>query len=175
MNRKGFTLIEVLAVIVILGIIFVVVAPNILNIYDDSKLKSEKIFLDRLSQTIDSYIKLNTDTISFNTSITGTKCTEYQKVNNKDVCKSDSSYSVSIDKAIISFQNLIDYKILTDDDFVNAGNKENVCKSTAEIEVYKDSDYVYCYKVNKGQLGCLTQEYQNSIDDSYAINTCVWE
>ena len=71
MNRKGFTLIELLAVIVILGIILVFVTPNILEVYKNSKLKSEEIFVDRVSQPIDSYIKLKSDDIVF-TKVEGT-------------------------------------------------------------------------------------------------------
>lgn len=175
MNRKGFTLIEVLAVIVILGTIFVFVAPNIITIYENSKLKSEQIFLDRLSQTIDSYIKLNVGEITFNEEITGTKCTEYQKIDDEEICKSDSTYSVTISKKTIPMQDIIDEKIITNDDYVNAGNKDAKCNTNAKIEIYKDSDYVYCHKVEKETLECLSEEYKETITDTYAINTCIWE
>ena len=49
MNRKGFTLIELLAVIVILGIILTFAVPSITNIYKESKLKTEEMFLNELS------------------------------------------------------------------------------------------------------------------------------
>ena len=54
MNRKGFTLIELLAVIVILGIILTFAVPSITNIYKESKLKTEEMFLNELSKSIDS-------------------------------------------------------------------------------------------------------------------------
>lgn len=65
MGKKGFTLIELLAVIVILGIISLIVVPVLTNSYNDSKKKSEDIFLERLSSVIGSYISLNSDTINF--------------------------------------------------------------------------------------------------------------
>ncbi|HOO68072.1 MAG TPA: type II secretion system protein, partial [Bacilli bacterium] len=40
MKRKGFTLVELLAVIVILGIILLVAVPKIMNVISDSKLSS---------------------------------------------------------------------------------------------------------------------------------------
>lgn len=40
MNSKGFTLIELLAIIVILAVILVVAVPQILDVMDNSKLKS---------------------------------------------------------------------------------------------------------------------------------------
>ena len=66
MNRKGFTLIELLAVIVILGIILTFAVPSITNIYKESKLKTEEMFLNELSKSIDSYVTLNSDKIAFN-------------------------------------------------------------------------------------------------------------
>ena len=58
MNRKGFTLIELLAVIVVLALILVITFPNLTNVFKNSKLKNEQIFVDRLSQTIDSYVNI---------------------------------------------------------------------------------------------------------------------
>lgn len=162
MNRKGFTLIELIAVIVILGIILVVSAPSISNVYKESKLKSEEIFVERLSQSIDSYIKLNSDEIAFTSDGAANKEEE------------GSTYQVNIWKAAITVQNVIDDKLISEEDYVNPGNKETKCTVNAEIEVYKDSDYVYCHKIKKESLGCLTDEYKNSITGEYVIDTCVW-
>lgn len=162
MNRKGFTLIELIAVIVILGIILVVSAPSISNVYKESKLKSEEIFVERLSQSIDSYIKLNSDEIAFTS----------DGAANKE--EDGSTYQVNIWKAAITVQNVIDDKLISEEDYVNPGNKETKCTVNAEIEVYKDSDYVYCHKIKKESLGCLTDEYKNSITGEYVIDTCVW-
>lgn len=162
MNRKGFTLIELIAVIVILGIILVVSAPSISNVYKESKLKSEEIFVERLSQSIDSYIKLNSDEIAFTS----------DGAANKE--EDGSTYQVNIWKAVITVQNVIDDKLISEEDYVNPGNKETKCTVNAEIEVYKDSDYVYCHKIKKESLGCLTDEYKNSITGEYVIDTCVW-
>lgn len=162
MNRKGFTLIELIAVIVILGIILVVSAPSISNVYKESKLKSEEIFVERLSQSIDSYIKLNSDEIAFTSDGAANKEEER------------STYQVNIWKAAITVQNVIDDKLISEEDYVNPGNKETKCTVNAEIEVYKDSDYVYCHKIKKESLGCLTDEYKNSITGEYVIDTCVW-
>ena len=65
MNRKGFTLIELLAVIVVLGLVLLISVPIISDAYTKSKIKSEEVFVDRLTQAIDSYVKLNRDTMSF--------------------------------------------------------------------------------------------------------------
>ena len=167
MNRKGFTLIEVLAVIIILSIILVVAAPSLINVYEDSKLKSEEIFINRLSKNIDSYIKLNSNNIVFNSDGTASKEEE------------GTIYTVNISRGSIKLQDIIDEEIISEDKYINAGNKGIPCSTSAEIEVYRDSDYVYCHKVKKDSLGCLTEDYIKSIcpeenETCYVIDTCIW-
>ena len=164
MNRKGFTLIELLAVIVVLGLVLLISVPIISDAYTKSKIKSEEVFADRLTQAIDSYVKLNSDTINFNENGTGTKT-----VNEKD------TYNITYQMGTITINDIINDGILTQKDFVNAGNKDATCNTTAKIEVYKDSDFVYCYKVHKDSLGCLTKEYKSTIKGDYAIDTCEWK
>lgn len=161
MNRKGFTLIELLAVIVVLSLILVITFPNLTNVFKNSKLKNEQIFVDRLSQTIDSYVSLNSDQITFEDYGTGTK--------------TGSNGTVSIYKGTITVQNIINDKLITAEDYINPGNKEVQCNKNAEIEVYRDSDYVYCHKVKKDALDCLSKEFKDSITGDYVIDTCVWE
>ena len=164
MNRKGFTLIELLAVIVILGIILTFAVPSITNIYKESKLKTEGMFLNELSKSIDSYVTLNSDKIAFNEKKTATKTEKNQ------------SSSVTVYKGEISIKDLIDDQIIEENDYINPGNKSANCnKSDKIIEVYKDSDYVYCHKIKKEALNCLTDEYKNSLASEYAIDTCTWK
>ena len=164
MNRKGFTLIELLAVIVILGIILTFTIPNITNVYKDSKLKTEGMFLNELSKSIDSYVTLNSDKIAFNKKKTATKT------------KNNQSSSITVYEGEISIEDLIDDKIIEENDYINPGNRDTVCNKDGDIvEVYRDSDYVYCHKVKKEALNCLTDEYKNSLDSDYAIDTCIWK
>ena len=164
MNRKGFTLIELLAVIVILGIILTFAVPSIINIYKESKLKTEEMFLNELSKSIDSYVTLNSGDIDFNTSVDGLKNTN------------GTISSIKISKGEISIDDLINDQIIEEKDYINPGNKNATCDNDNKIvEVYRDSDYVYCYKVNKNKLKCLTDEYKNSLDSDYAIDTCIWK
>ena len=169
MNRKGFTLIELLAVIVVLGLVLLISVPIISDAYTKSKIKSEEVFVDRLTQAIDSYVKLNSDTINFNENGTGTKT-----VNEKD------TYNITYQMGIIKIEAMIENEtnkngVITQKDFVNAGNKKTTCNTAAEVEVYKDSDFVYCYKVHKDSLGCLTKEYKSTIKGDYVIDTCEWK
>ena len=165
MNRKGFTLIELLAVIVVLGLVLLISVPIISDAYTKSKIKSEEVFVDRLTQAIDSYVKLNSDTISFNENGTGTKT--------ERILDKEETYNITYQMGTITINDIINDGILTQKDFVNAGNKETSCNTAAEVEVYKDSDFVYCYKMKKNSLNCLTDAYKDKIGD-YAIDTCVW-
>ena len=166
MNRKGFTLIELLAVIVVLGLVLLISVPIISDAYTKSKIKSEEVFVDRLTQAIDSYVKLNSDTMSF--SCESDRCEGRKTENGKE-------YDITYQKGVITINDIINDGILTQKDFVNAGNKDATCNTTAKIEVYKDSDFVYCYKVHKDSLGCLTKEYKSTIKGDYAIDTCEWK
>ena len=165
MNRKGFTLIELLAVIVILGIILTFTVPSITNIYKESKLKTEGMFLNELSKSIDSYVTLNSDKIAF-TKMSDTVVKE----------EKDQSLSVTVYEGKISIKDLMDDQIIEENDYINPGNKDVICdKDSKIVEVYRDSDYVYCHKVKKEALNCLTDEYKNSLDSEYAIDTCIWK
>ena len=138
--------------------------PSITNIYKESKLKTEGMFLNELSKSIDSYVTLNSDKIAFNEKKTATKTEKNQ------------SSSVTVYKGEISIKDLIDDQIIEEKDYINPGNKNATCDNDNKIvEVYRDSDYVYCYKVNKNKLKCLTDEYKNSLDSDYAIDTCIWK
>lgn len=168
MNRKGFTLIELLAVIVVLGLVLVVTIPSITSAYKNSKIKSEEVFVDRLTQAIDSYVKLNSDTISFSCNNKNDSCNGTKTENSKE-------YDITYQMGTITINDIINDGILTQKDFVNAGNnnKDAKCNNDAKVEVYKDSDFVYCYKMEINSLNCLTDAYKEN--KKYAIDTCVWK
>lgn len=163
MNRKGFTMIELLAVIVVLGIVLIITFPNISDIFKGSKLKSEEAFMDRISQSIDSYVTLNSSNITF----------EKQDGTFKKVLGTKEQ-PVDVYKGTITMNTIISSNIITEKDYKNPGNENVECNVNAEIEVYRDSDYVYCHKIKKDSLGCLTDEYKNTIDSDYIVNTCTW-
>ena len=161
MNRKGFTLIEFLAVTVVLGLVVLISVPIISDAYTKSKIKSEEVFVDRLTQAIDSYVKLNE--------------IEYKSTGNGKKTENGKEYDITYQKGTITIQKIIDDGILTQKDFVNAGNKDATCNTDAEVEVYKDSDFVYCYKMKKDNLNCFTEAYKKTIEGDYVIDTCVWK
>lgn len=179
MNKKGFTLIELLAVIVVLGLVLIISVPNLTDVYKNSKLKTEEIFIDKLSKRIEEYIDFNKDTWSFENE----DGTRNKKVPNSGLTK------VTVWKEDISFQELLNSKLVTKGDFIDPNTKKNCSEGngTTEgkgiIEVYKDTDYVYCFVVRKKsfnieETSCLSDDYLNKYtkgDESQIINTCPWD
>lgn len=167
MNKRGFTLIELLAVIVIIGLVLVIAIPTSINAYKQTKLKAEESFINRLSESIDSYVSLNTidNNISFRI-IEGT----FQKP--------EESTTVTVSEGTINFNNIISANIIDESDLLNPNTKIK-CNINSAIKVYRDSDYVFCHKVIAENLKCLSNEYINKYlnnnPNSYVIDTCVWK
>src|SRR5712672_2498735 len=54
-SQAGFTLVEILVVITIIGLIMALVGPRVLNYLGESKLKAAKIQIESLSSALDLY------------------------------------------------------------------------------------------------------------------------
>lgn len=55
MNKKGFTLVELLAVIVVIAIIAVIIAPNVIKLFNKSKDKSYDILINNIRTAGENY------------------------------------------------------------------------------------------------------------------------
>jgi general secretion pathway protein G len=53
--QSGFTLVEILVVITIIGLIMALVGPRVLNYLTDSKIKAAKIQIESLSNALELY------------------------------------------------------------------------------------------------------------------------
>ena len=146
LNKKGFTLIELIAVIVILSIILVFVVPNLLDTYKRSKLKTEKAFVDQLSKGIESYITLYNADLNFVADGKATKIVEKKDKDNKIV---RDEYSVDIYKVNegIKVKDIIDKNIIEASEYRNPGNREATCSQDAII-------YIYPYRYITRKMHC---------------------
>src|ERR1700675_1173633 len=54
-GERGFTLVEILVVITIIGMIMALVGPRVLNYLAESKVKAAKIQIESLSSALDLY------------------------------------------------------------------------------------------------------------------------
>ena len=146
MNNRGFTLIELLAVVALLAIISGIATISVINAINTSKLKSEKVFIDKLSNLMDDYLDLNKPTTSYGENIVFTKC------QNRSCSTSYEASAIQVKKEgsqSIYLKDLVSAGIITETDLVNPKNKQKCLSGNGpEIIVYKDSDYIYYYYVD---------------------------
>lgn len=133
MNNKGFTLVELLATIMILALIAGISMISYSGYLNRSKDKTEEIFKKNISDYIDAFITSNTNNFSDNTLV------------------GNNVYSQKYNNHIITFQDLIDSNIINAKDLKNNTNNK-VCSTNTNITIYRDNNYVYCFIV---YLNCL--------------------
>ena len=156
MNNKGFTLVELLATVVLLAIIVGIVLVSTNGGFKKSKEDTEKVFIDTIKDAMDMYL----DSDAKNLGYKGTNCT----------INKTHKIGVKLYKANdITFNDVINstYHPLTESDLVNPANDKK-CKSTATISIYRDEDFVYYYKIDKTNLDCLTISSDN--EENFATN-----
>lgn len=190
MDNKGFTLVEMLAVAVVLTIVMGIGYYGVTGIINNSKSKGEAIFVEKLSDAIDEYISLNGDSLAqsdVDTSYKFKKCYMSNCYNeDNDSYDEDSYYEV---KAVlldeVSISELLDEELLNEEDIVNPSNKLNCLNDGKNplIKIYKDDDYVYYYYVDlsgdntsceisteNGIINTLPDNLFNVIRDSGGFN-----
>lgn len=143
MNRKGFTLIELIATLAVFGVIISLVVVSISDVFDSTKEKTEDVFVDTIKDALDIYLSSDAKKIKFNT-----------------VCSNiiDKTYGhVKVYKATITFDKVINsqYHPITEADLVNPANEDVTCNVNASVTIYRDEDYVYYYSVEKSAFDCL--------------------
>ncbi len=159
MNQKGFTLVELLAVIVIISILGAIASAAVIHYISSSKSKAEEKFLDEISTEIESYIGLNS-----NEFIKGSQEYSFEKViirQDTDVIgsweqvRTTTAWKMYFRTGEFTLQTLIDGLQMTEE-FQNPNTGEVCLADKIKIEVYKDSDYVYYYCVNmsSAEIGC---------------------
>ena len=159
LNKKGFTLIELIAVIVIIALLFMFVVPNFSKYLEASRQKSEEIFYGEIEDTINNYVSLYKSELELDTSVV------------KKISKEDSLLGTSYDVKVyrykyLSFGNIIDKGILNEGEFVNPNGNIKYDKDSSTFTVYRDSDYVYCFSYTLKE---------NSEDTGFTKSTCSYD
>lgn len=184
MNRKGFTLIEMLATIVILGIIMGIASYSVIGIINKSKNKTEGTFVKNIGTSIEEYISLKTNSLTIKQSIgnfnkcmvldgDNCKCKKYQNPSDPESLCLEYFYESAniVQLNSITIKDLIDNGFLDEEKLVNPATKKK-CFATAskknlEIKLFRDSDYVYYYYINlKGNETNCEISNENGILDN---------
>ena len=157
MNNKGFTLVEILAAIVILGLVMVIGVSGVTSFINNSKKKSEEIFIDKFRESIIEYLDLygmglsvrHNDKYKFNKCIKN-DCYDEEENNYKD----GEFYSSNVDVLDdVNVSELINEKILAKSSIVNPRNKKECFDNVYPyIKVFRDEDFVYYFYVNLGEF-----------------------
>ncbi len=153
MNKKGFTLVELLATLVILGIIMSIVLISTTGGFKNAKNKTEDVFIGTIEDALEIYLDSDARKLNFNELVCTINKTHREGVN---IYKAAS----------ISFSEVInsEYSPLSINDMHNPANKDSkdeahpyLCKvdELGALTIYRDDDYVYYYKLNKSALKCL--------------------
>lgn len=143
MNRKGFTLVELLGVIVVLSIVLSIASAGVISIINNSKNRSEKIFVDKIKGLIDDYIAIKGSSLQSD----GTP-QEFKKCQNSDCSKSIEKEATKLQS--IHLRDLVTESLIEENQLINPSNKKKCLENgkNPEIEIYKDTDYVYYYYVD---------------------------
>ncbi len=194
-NKKGFTLVELLAVIAILAILVIIALPNVINMYNKAQketflTEAKKVYTEAEKKYISSSITGNTiKTISSENSskldMTGEKLKYCIILNNNGKV---TDMKVSNGKWIASLNDNKAIEDLTIDDLENGNLDGYKCSSdsfTPEVvnctfngtltqgTTYTNGQYTYKYKQSKS-LPNYNQEnstasWQNMSDDGWGV------
>lgn len=116
MKEKGFTLVEVLAVIVVLGLLIAIIAPTVNNLIKDSEDALESKQISTIIDATKQYVTMNSDLLP------------------------DEG-----DSTCIYLSDLIDNGVIDNDTIINPKTKEemNGCVLISYNENYNQYEYSY--------------------------------
>lgn len=155
MNKKGFTLVELLATLVILGIVFGLVIVGVNYNIKTTKEKAEDVFVDTIKDALNIYLNSPKKKDNNNNSLVFDVNAGFINKSLGQCIKVYKSNNV-VTLATIINPNYSPYSPLAENDLVNPNNDKVKCNLNAQITLYRDEDYVYYYELSKSSLNCLT-------------------
>ena len=151
MNRRGFTLVELLATLVILGIVASIVLISVNGGFNNAKDKTEDVFVKTVKDAMDIYLDSDAKKLNFSKVEV---CTLNKTHGKSKVYKSNDN--ITLNSVINS-----EFHPISEDDLVNPVNSSKCDKNTI-VNIYRDEDYVYYYEIDS-DMGCLINTNSISI------------
>ena len=156
MKNKGFTLVELLAVIAILAILVIIALPNVLKMFNESKKNSflteaktvyseagKKYISDSITSPGNNehiYCKSKTDSLN-PLSLSGRGINYYVKTNSKGIVNTivvwDDARYIALKSSEISATNLNDAKDITDD--IKNATCDNIAEAVGLVDKISDT------------------------------------
>ena len=156
MKRKGFTLVELLAVIAILAILVIIALPNVLKMFNESKKNSflteaktvyseagKKYISDSITSPGNNehiYCKSKTDSLN-PLSLSGRGINYYVKTDSKGIVNTivvwDDARYIALKSSEISATNLNDAKDITDD--IKNATCDNIAEAVGLVDKISDT------------------------------------
>ena len=136
MNNKGYTLVELIATVVILSIVMGIATVGVVGVINRSKEKSEKIFVDKLENVIQTYINKNRylgslTVLDNNSDISFEKC---RRVDDDNNCDGDIQEVKLYRYSPIQLSQLADEDFIKGGQIINPKNKKNCITETIESD-----------------------------------------
>lgn len=165
MNNKGFTLVEVLATVVILGLVMGIAVYGINGTINNSKNRTEELFVERIKDSIDNYLELNGSLLSessgVNSNLSFCKCIKadcYDADTDSCILEEEDEdgfkikkgyYAIANELDSITFDDLVNENFLDRPKVVNPANKKACLNGVNPvIRIFRDNDFVYYYYVD---------------------------
>ena len=141
MNKKGFTLVELLAVLIVLGIVAGFASTSIVKIMNSSKAKSEEAFVETIKDAMDVYLSGGEAKGLSYSNCTGAAYSDYQHA------------TITFDKIVNS-----KYKPINKNSLVNPANNKQCFTSSGlgaiSVKIYRIKEvHSYYYKIDKSSSG----------------------
>ena len=136
MNKKGFTLVELLATILVLSIIVGIVLISTTGGIGRAKDKTEDIFVKTITDAVDIYL----DSDGRNKPFDSVPICSVDKAHKTGVKIYRSTSNLTINDVINS-----SYHPIAESDMHNPANKDKSnynCNTNATLNIYRDEDYV---------------------------------
>ena len=148
-NKKGFTLVEMLVVLSVLTIIFLIVVPEITNLYKTLKQNEYERFLSDIFLSTEAYVQKNID--------------KYPELNYKN------------QKVYVYFEELLESGYLKAT-IIDPKNKLNVKEEDYTVELFLNDDNEYNYKLLEEHYEVITaSQVSFNPDDETWDATTVYE